>query len=284
MDCRHAQSLLETFVDGELSPEQTLSVEAHLDQCAECREQVRFNEAVKLSTKRAVRETEVSESFLARLHEAVLQEAQLLEKKQRGEERYAAFPLVANLNERVRTVSTRALLPVAVAAALFLWLKDTHEPRTPTKATLATSIDGSAGIDQALDRLIDVHSAPPPAQVTNQELLPTLERDVGVRVHAPQLDKFGASWEGANLIAVRNSQAASLRYRMPGRHFTVYVYDPRKVPVHQSLTRRMVHERPVYVGEWRGYTVAAKENAGIGYAMASDLDDVKTAELLTEIH
>ena len=103
-------------------------------------------------------------------------------------------------------------------------------------------------------------------------------------MHAPSLDKFGAHWEGASLVSVRNHQAASLRYRMPGRRVTVYVYDPRKVSVHGSLPERLVGNAPVYVGEWRGYTVAAKENHGIGYAMASDLDDDTTAELLTEIH
>lgn len=280
MDCRQTRPLLEVFVDGELSPEQTLALEAHVEGCGQCAEQLRLLEAIKVSTRRAVLdEAEVSDAFRARLQAAMLAER----------EREVGLSLASPVSPRKPFPSSlkalsKVALPLAAAAALFLWLQD--DPTTETEAPSQDLVDEPkvVNVDQALDRLIDYHSAPPPAEVTEADLLPTFERNVGVRVRAPRLDKFGASWEGANLVSMRNSQAASLRYRMPGKRFTVYVYDPRKVPVHRSLERRMVHDHPVYVGEWRGYTVAAKENRGIGYAMASDLDDVMTTELLTEIH
>ena len=66
---------------------------------------------------------------------------------------------------------------------------------------------------------------------------------------------------------------------------TVYVYDPSKVPVHRSLQRRLILNEPIYPGKWRGYTVAAKQNQGVGYAVATDMDDdSQIAELVTAIH
>jgi hypothetical protein len=149
----------------------------------------------------------------------------------------------------------------------------------------AAMVTADLSVEQALDRLIDNHSAPPQPQVTQPELLPMLEPNVGVRVSLPsELSRFGAQWEGAGLVAVRDHQAASLRYRMPGHRVTVYVYDPRKVPVHRSLQQRLILNDPIYMGDWRGYKVAAKQHQGVGYAMATDLDDAQIAELIAAIH
>ena len=49
------------------------------------------------------------------------------------------------------------------------------------------------------------------------------------------------------------------------------------------LTQRVVRSSPVYVGRVRGFSVAAAENAGVGYAMASDLDADRSAQLVSEI-
>jgi anti-sigma factor RsiW len=266
--------LIETFIDGELSPEQTLRVESHVDGCEHCGEHVALLEAVRVSTQRVVLEgVRVTRAFEDRIRAALEAEREVEAERK----------LPSTWVQRVEMVGKRVLTPLLAAAAVLLWLayrpavEAVHPPHTATA-------EADMSIDQALDRLIDYHSSPPPTQVTSQDELPLFDRDVGVRVHAPSLDKFGAHWEGASLVSVRNHQAASLRYRMPGRRVTVYVYDPRKVSVHGSLPERLVGNAPVYVGEWRGYTVAAKENHGIGYAMASDLDDDTTAELLTEIH
>jgi hypothetical protein len=139
-------------------------------------------------------------------------------------------------------------------------------------------------IEEALDRLIDYHSAPQEPQVKEANLLPTFEPNVGVRIRIPRLN--GAHWEGASLVPVVNHQAASLVYSMPGHRVTVYVFDPRKMPVRQPLqrmTRRTPGEDPVYVGQWRGYAVAAKERRGVGYAMTADLDDQEILQMISSI-
>jgi hypothetical protein len=54
------------------------------------------------------------------------------------------------------------------------------------------------------------------------------------------------------------------------------------VPMMRStaLQQRLVRERPVYVGKRGGYSIAAAERSGIGYALATDLDDVASANLV----
>jgi len=62
---------------------------------------------------------------------------------------------------------------------------------------------------------------------------------------------------------------------------TVYVFDPRAIAMQATrLQARVVRERPVYVGKLRGYSVAAAEKGGVGYALATDLDDDRSAQLV----
>jgi len=45
----------------------------------------------------------------------------------------------------------------------------------------------------------------------------------------------------------------------------------------------VVRNLPVYVGSRRGYSIAALEKRGVGYAVATDLDDRESAELVASI-
>jgi hypothetical protein len=61
---------------------------------------------------------------------------------------------------------------------------------------------------------------------------------------------------------------------------SVFIYDPQKIQVSDaSLTPRAVGTAHVRVGRSNGYSVAVTQNRGIGYALASDLDPDRSAEL-----
>jgi hypothetical protein len=65
------------------------------------------------------------------------------------------------------------------------------------------------------------------------------------------------------------------------RRVTVYVFDPKKVSMTENrLEARQIGKRQVYVGNVRGYTVAASERNGIGWALASELNDAESAKMV----
>lgn len=158
------------------------------------------------------------------------------------------------------------------------------------------SIADTAGLEDVLDELIDYHSAPPASQTTEARLVPQMERDVGVRVHLPSFEgarwasnkdlrSLGVpQWQGATVVPVRNQRAAYFRYNVGGHWVTLYMYNSGRFPVHRKLEERVVREVPVYVGERRGYSIAARERKGIGYAVATDFNDTDSAELVASIH
>jgi anti-sigma factor RsiW len=288
--CPKLHAPWETFVDGELPAPQMLELQAHLDVCAECSGEVSLSRAIRDSMRRVVLgadTAEVSENFQARLRGAIAREAHVEREAQRAQQ----------LRRLARQWLPRAgALALSSAAVAVLWMRmnDNVEPTTDVSGRVAASsgsdVSGAAknvafSPEEALDRMIDWHSAPPEPQVTRQELVPQLERDVGVRLPVVNLARYGALWQGGSVVRVRDDRpAAYFRYRTTDNHrVTVYVYNPAQIPLHASLEPRIVREQPVYEGYRRGYTIVAQLRRGVGYAVTTDLEEPISAELVQAI-
>jgi predicted anti-sigma-YlaC factor YlaD len=168
----------------------------------------------------------------------------------------------------------------------------------PTALASAASV--AMSFDALLDELIELHADPLPPETTNPDELVKLETFVGVPVKSSAMRMLEADaalgkprFDGARIHAVRERQrAAAIHYSVSGHRMTMYVFDSRGLPMRVSrLERRELApssgrvpasptqgpRRPVYVGTMRGYSVAATEHGGVGYALASDLDPEKNA-------
>jgi len=286
MSCERLRSLWETFLDGELPSRQMLELQTHLDDCAECAESVAFSQAIRLSARAvAYDDAVVSDDLRERLRGALFAEAQReheeLTRPPEERERFARFA-------RVSKLGLLTTLAAAAGVLLFMGLDTGRPPRTGALAerpTVIPTTTAGLGPQELLDLFIDYHAAPPAPEVTEAKLVPELERDVGVRVPLPSLAAYGAEWQGGSLVRVPRMQpAAYLRYRTRDAHrVTLYVYNAQRIPLHASLERRVVREEPVYEGYWRGYSIAAQLRHGVGYAVATDLDEARSAELVRAI-
>jgi len=286
--CAKVQPLLETFKDGELGTDSILSVEAHLDHCTRCSEELELLLAIQGSVRKAVRDDAVvSEAFLGRLRTSLDAEREREASEDESERQLTSL-------ERWRSRAWPALA-VAAAAALWLWRPTPNERMNarsgdPVMENHAEVAYGAPSVQELLDKLVDYHSHPPQPQVTEPALVPRFEQQVGVRVELPRLTQYGAHWTGGSVVPVNNQRAAFLNYDLPGydapagRRITLYVYDSERVPVHASLEPRMVQNQAVYVGKRRGYSIAARQRAGIGYAIATDLDDQESAEIIASLN
>lgn len=283
MTCRQMARCVDAFLDGELPAEQTLDAEQHLASCESCSEQVRFASALRTSIQHAVHQDAApSAGFETRLAGALRAE------RERLLEAPVSLPPTAT---RRRT----ALLPMLVAAAAALpiltWLdghlRTEHAPLAtgPDPSMLAqASMQGQMNPEQALEELVSYHAAPPAPQITEPGQFLRLEPEVGVPVKLPTLNQYGAAWEGGSVIPMRNQHAAIFRYRISNHPVTVYIYNARRVPLRGVLEPRVVHNQPVHVGERHGYSIAAREQRGVGYAIATDLNDDESAELVSTIY
>jgi hypothetical protein len=294
--CSRRRSPWETFLDGELPAPQMLELQAHLDGCLECSGEVAFSQAVRASTREVVLREEsaqlaeageqldergVSAAFSTRLSSALAREAEL-ERREHSAQR---------TRRTLREWAPRAgALAVSAAAAVVLWQRsnDNVEPTTDVGGKVASrgQSGSSTEPEEMLDRLLDLHLAPPEPQVTRPELVQQLEPFVGVRMPTrTNLAQYGALWQGGSVVKVRDDrQLAYFRYRTTDDHkVTVYVYNPARIPLHHSLEQRMVREQPVYEGYRRGYMIVAQTRRGVGYAVTTDLDEPSSVELMQAI-
>jgi anti-sigma factor RsiW len=280
MSCERLRSLWETFLDGELPSRQILELQSHLDACSDCSEALAFSQAIRTTARQVVYEdAPLGDEFRLRLSDAILSEARSEHDVRKN----------VRTRRRLSRASGYGVAALAFAAALLMWLRlegteeqvdnDANERERERQAVV------TLGPQELLDLFIDYHTAPPAPVVTEPRLIPEMERDVGVRVQLPVLTAYGAEWQGGNLLSVpRSKPAAFLRYRTRDSHrLTVYVYNPARIPLHASLERRMFREEAVYERNWRGYSVAAQLRHGVGYAVATDLDEARSAELVRAI-
>lgn len=264
MNCEELRPYIDAFIDDELSPERTLDVRRHLRDCKPCLTEVQAVEAVVSATRTSVNEVPMCPEFRSRLGQCLAEER----KKQEHGGRY--HPL-----------GYRVVLPIAAAAAMALgygWYQQSG-PGQSDSAILARS-DSSL-----VDLLVKHHTKPPDPAVTDTSSVTRLETKLGFPVRAPNLERYGARFVGASLVRVNNTHAALLHYAIKGRRLTFYVYNPEEFPLRamRALHPRVVGNQAVFVGHRRGYSIATCERHGVGYAVAADLSDEESAQLVAAV-
>ncbi len=275
---------LSAFVDGELEPSEAIALQRHVDGCEACAARVAFARATRTSVRRTVRSVKAPEAFRARVTTFV---AQAREASEQGDVMTGS-----------RLLSWRVAGPMAVAAAFALvWasVSKLQERAADSDTTAATSHTASASkaammpVENLVASLVDQHANPLPPEATSPTEIASFDRFIGVPVRdIPKQGLRQGQLLGARMVPLHEQRAAMFQYVMrSGRRVSLYVYNPKKVRLTNSrvLRQRIVNDQsaPVYVGCMRGYSVAVTDRRGVGYAMASDLDENESSKLILAV-
>lgn len=298
--CGRFARWLTPYADGELDCVHTLEVEGHLEACEPCREQLELNRAMRTSLQRV----------LALRAPCALRERIALALAQEGDQqpvnptvhdlraipptalgawtppasgsRDELVPSTAPQAEggRAALVSRRYIAPVAVAAMLAIVFgavraRLSDHPEQEDRVAVRASAAPTHTVDLLIDDLVRQHAHALEPETT--ELKP-FEPYLNMHVQQPQLSSVGARYLGARVL----NRAAMLQYMMQNRRrVSVLVFNPREVRLDTArLSPRRIKAHNVFVGRVQGYSVAASEQGGVGYAVASDLSDDETAQLV----
>jgi anti-sigma factor RsiW len=309
-DCIRLERWLTAYVDDELDAVHILEVESHLDSCDVCREQTVLARSVRASLRHAarfdasikapsaLRDRICAVMVAERKHEATTMETAVRTPKAAAAS--ASKPARGDEDDGVaggwlgtsrtggntpRLVRLRYVMPLAAIATVALVIGSNHlrvqkerEAAAHNSAQHAKAAYAST-FDRFIDDLVETHMQPPPPEVTDYDSLDRFNPSVGVRIPHPELKEIGARYLGARM---HRRDAAMLQYQLGDRRrVTLYVFDPARVPVQANrLQPRVVGNNHLYVGRIRGYSVAASEHAGVGYALASDLSDKETEQAI----
>jgi len=280
--CIRFATAADAYIDGELDPGHQSDVDAHLVECDECSERLAAARALRTSLKN-VTSRRASEALRERVCATMARE-----RDDDADDAVAAQ--AAHGGGSMLRLRYAVALAAAAGIAFAMGLsRMTAPPVGDLASTPKQPITSSKSFDSLLDELVELHSDPLPPETRNPDELPRFDPLVGVPVRRPAMPaRFDATFDGARVHAMRDRRrAALLQYTVQNKQHskhrvTVYVFDPSKVPVKDScLTPRQGRDRamPVYVGTMRGYSVAAAERSGVGYAFATDLDGDESAQL-----
>ncbi len=266
-ECREFGRVLAPFLDGELQSEALVDAEAHVATCENCRERVQLGQALRGTMKKVVR-VQAPDALRARLATAMVAERARSDARERevAKSRWLS--------------SWRSMVPLAGAAAVGLAF-------FAAKGHLASrqSAFNHAGLgDTLLDELVAEHARPLPPEQTDPTKVRALAQYVGVPVQPIRFLKSGARLVGGRVLPVHTERAAMLQYEIGNggdmRRVSVFIYDPRRIQVNgDDLSLHAVGTANVRVGRTQGYSVAVTQADGVGYAVASDLEEDKSAQL-----
>ncbi len=276
--CSSIARLLGAHADGQLDAAKTLEVDDHLAQCETCRERVALDRAIRGSLKKAVKTT-TPDDVRARMLAALT--------AQTAREAAASAPPPANdtaepTSRPAMLRHWRTMLPLASAAAIALaWGFAKSQPMA--LADTSARLGAGFGNDELINQFVDVHRRPIRPETPDPMQVRAFEREVGVPVHVPQLEK-NARFVGGRLLPVQGGErAAMLQYEVAQanggvQRVSVFIYDPRRVQIRgvDQMPPRAVGTAQVRVGQAHGYSVAVAQHGSIGYAVASDLEDAST--------
>lgn len=287
-DCARFAPSVDPYLDGELDPCHAVDMEAHVLGCPACAERVATHRAMRQSLRRVAEHDRAPAALRARLCAVMLAEKRRAEDA--AEQPAAATeptPHEAPSSPKLVTLKYAVAFAAAAGIAFAAGMSKMHGPAEARSGSWAYASAASSPVelDSMVEDLVALHAHPLPPETTNPEELQRFDPLVGVPVRRPAFQPFGASFDGARVHALRDRRAALLQYSAPGGHrITVYVFDPQVVPVVRAtlLRERVVREKPVFVGNLRGYSVAAAEShrKGVGYALASDLGDDEATKLV----
>ena len=294
-DCMRFSAWVAPYVDGELDPGHAVEMEAHVVGCATCAERVALIRAVRVSLKRTARQARAPEALAARIRATVEQERQRAEPA--GHIGGAEAPFVEQKLIRLHyAVGLAAAAGVVFAMGMSRYAQNRQMPVGDMYGGLGdVQSAGSPGaldtastrmsIDGLLEELIALHARPFPPDTTDPEQLGRFDPILGVQVRRPTFRPLGASFTGARVHPVSDRGALlQVQYTVDGgKRVTMYVFNPRVLPVQATrLEPRVVRHRPMLVGRLRGYSVAALEQSGVGYAFASDLDADESTRMVVD--
>jgi anti-sigma factor RsiW len=255
--CAGLRRFIDTYLDGEFAEAERLEFDQHLDGCEPCRALVRE----QATWRRAVRDAAPREVAPAALRER-LSAALAAEPVADGE----SMPTDEVARRRSRFMR---FAPYAAAAAVAGALLVTRAQHTALTADV-----------------IAKHQRNLPIEVTGRS--EEVRRWYADKVDFPvRVPSFGGvrpvAFRGGRLANVRERQAAYLVYDVDGNKVSVFIFDPGEMPI-EARRHETIGNREVYLDGDRGYNVALYRDHGVGYAIASDMDQGEMLKLVSVVH
>lgn len=242
--CAGISRFVDTYLDGEFGEGDRAEFEAHLSECDACRHKVRAQADWKAAIKAAAPREPAPAALRNRVQRSLAREAR---------------PMLT-----WRQWATRAM-PAAAAVGLVATFMVSRVQWSPVAADVVAKHQRQLPIE--------VSGAP-------EQVKKWYSGKVDFPVRVPQFRDVQAALRGGRLASIGDKQAAYLVYDVHGDKVSVFIFDASELPI-EARRKAVVGNREVYFDQEHGYNVALFRDRGVGYAIASDLDQDQMMKLVS---
>jgi len=274
--CEHTRAQMVFYLDDELQSDERHALEAHLRNCAACRERYdqerQFLESIRGARPLHSAPPELRARLENALSDAPSPHTAPPELRQRVERSLWRFNLAANRPDRLRRLTARAAM-VVMALLLGLWAwSEYHKLRPyPQPSDFALMAVDTHQRHLRGQLPLEIASAAP------EQISKWFIGKVGFRVELPNYQELSGQeklydLEGGRLVGYRNDYAAYVAYRMQQRPISLLVTS-------EQTARPSGGEEIVSKGitfhydSISGFKVITWADRGLTYALVSDLEE-----------
>ena len=257
MNCALFDRHVGHLIAGELDPTSTVAMEEHELTCATCRERLVFEEDMRGWIKSAgegpAAPAHLRAQILAQLPVEAFPSPAAVQGTSAGFKAWHAIPFAA-----------AALVLIGIEPAIGIFDSTPSQPN-PTRAAAAAGVFRDA---------VRLHTSALPADVepTAPHAVPRyFQNKVRFRVR-PARFETDVRLVGARLSHLGSRRAAALYYQVQGQRLTVVVVDDQSPALHTGATPWTQGNNPVYYRTVRGHIVPIRQQHGLTYFFAGDLN------------
>lgn len=280
MDCKLAGRHLWSYLDGELSPQQVLDLEAHFETCDGCADAHDFAGQMKRTVHAQVPAERAPEALRARVR-ASLTGAQARHRAQAGHGGASGLGGLAD------TGMSAGLLAVAAVVLLGLFGRGNDSVR-PAGVWDTDQASVPRALPSLFRDVVNRHTDQLPTEVESSEpehVSVWFRGKLGFRVSTVRFEQPDVRLQGARISNVGDQRAARLYYSIGGKRVTAVAFEltpdlRRALAASDTLQRAHVGRHEVSYHTIHGYTVPVIERDGVVYAFTGDLDQSSLLRLV----
>lgn len=244
--CAGISRFVDTYLDGEFGESDRAEFEGHLGECESCRAKVRVQKEWKAAIKAAAPREQAPAALRNRVMRSIARESK---------------PMMS-----WRQWAARAM-PAAAAVGLVATYLISNVQWSPVAADVVSKWH--------------TKSLPPEVSGGNEQVKQWFNGKVDFPVRVPRIcNHQKCSLLGGRIASLGDKPAAYLIYEVNGDKVSVFVFDANDLPI-EARRKQEIAGHDVYFDQEHGYNVALFRDRGVGYAIASDLDQDQMMKLVS---
>jgi len=261
MSCENIRPFIGAYIDDEFDEREAAEFEAHIESCAECREELEEQLRVKRVVRGGAGDVEAPDE----LKQEILAGMSEIDAERERDE--------AASHGRSRVIAAlAAIVPLGLGIVAVFWFTN-----------LMTVAPATSSQPPAIEQTVEWHRNALPLEVQGPDRSHVAEwfrGKVSFPVRIPEFSDEGVELKGGRIAHVKDRRASYLSYHVNGARMSVMMFHGEgfKVPTEKI---RHVQGRELALFSSEGYVVAMLQDEGLTYTITSELSEEELLRVIS---